>query len=81
MRWCWLCCALNFETNSIVPDQEHQRQYEDDHSQGCNDVLFQKFTDVSEKPVTSICKVEALKMDEAYALCIRMEVMVVSVFL
>jgi hypothetical protein len=80
MRWYWLYCALNFETNSIVPDQEHQPQYEDDYSQGCNDV-FQKFTDVSEKPVTSICKVEALKMDETYALCIRIEVMVVSVSL
>jgi len=27
-------------------------------------VLSQKFTDVSENPVTSICKVEALEMDE-----------------
>lgn len=58
--------------NSIVPDQEHQPQYEVDLSQGWNDMSSQKFTDVSEKPVTYICKVEALEMDETYALCIRM---------
>lgn len=69
----------NFWTNSIVTDQEHQPQFEDDNSQGCNDVSSQKFTDVSEKPVTSTCKVDALEMDETYALCIRMEVMVVFV--
>jgi len=49
--------------------------------QGCTDVSSQKFTDVSEKPVTSICEVEALEMDETYALCFRMEVMAVSVSL
>jgi hypothetical protein len=81
MRWCWQRCAQNFRINSIVLDHDHQPQFEDDHLQGYNDLSSQKFTDVSVKPVTSICKVETLEMEETYALCSRMEVMVVSVSL
>ena len=72
MRLCWQRCAQKTRSNSIVPGQDHQLNLKTFFRR---DVMTCFFEEIYGRFV------EAFETDETYALCIRMEVMVVSVSL